>query len=88
MKLLKHLWSFHQEQVKSAAQKSDEESEHVAEQFLNGEMDLDTFLSAYTQKRMVSVIDIYLCWLYQCTKCCLYGIDRVRFALNENNYYR
>lgn len=60
MKLLKHLWSFHQEQVKSAAQKSDEESEHVAEQFLNGEMDLDTFLSAYTQKRMVSAIGIYI----------------------------
>lgn len=57
IKLLKHLWCLQQEQVKLAAQKSDEESEHVAEQFLNGEMDLDTFLSAYTQKRMVSATE-------------------------------
>uniref|UniRef100_A0A1B6G0U1 VPS37 C-terminal domain-containing protein n=1 Tax=Cuerna arida TaxID=1464854 RepID=A0A1B6G0U1_9HEMI len=42
------------EHVKRAAMKSDEESEHIAEQFLNGDMDLDTFLSAYTQKRMLS----------------------------------
>uniref|UniRef100_A0A1B6LMU0 VPS37 C-terminal domain-containing protein n=1 Tax=Graphocephala atropunctata TaxID=36148 RepID=A0A1B6LMU0_9HEMI len=42
------------EHVKRAAMKSDEESEHIAEQFLHGDMDLDTFLSAYTQKRMLS----------------------------------
>jgi len=42
------------QEVKRAAVKSDEESELIAEQFLNGDIDLDTFLSAYTQKRMLS----------------------------------
>lgn len=42
------------ESLKDAVIKSDEESERIAEQFLNKEMDLDEFLVAYIQRRMVS----------------------------------
>lgn len=47
-----------QEYLKDAVIKSDEESERIAEQFLNKEMDLDEFLVAYIQRRMVSDCDI------------------------------
>lgn len=40
--------------LKDAVMKSDEESERIAEQFLNKEMDLDEFLVAYIQRRMAS----------------------------------
>ncbi|XP_046398698.1 vacuolar protein sorting-associated protein 37A [Ischnura elegans] len=37
-----------------AATKSDEESERVAEEFLNGELDVEQFLDLYIEKRMLS----------------------------------
>ncbi|XP_075211374.1 vacuolar protein sorting 37A [Lycorma delicatula] len=42
------------ESLQAAVVKSDERSEQIAEQFLNGEMDLDTFLVVYGQGRMLS----------------------------------
>lgn len=37
-----------------AAARSDEESEHVAEEFLGGEIDVEQFLDLYIEKRMLS----------------------------------
>ncbi|XP_054264315.1 vacuolar protein sorting-associated protein 37A-like [Macrosteles quadrilineatus] len=42
------------QEVKRAAVRSDEESELIAEKFLNGDVDLDSFLPAYIEKRMLS----------------------------------
>lgn len=42
-----------QESLKAATLQADEESERVAEHFLSGGMNLDQFLEAYINKRMV-----------------------------------
>ena len=44
-----------QESMKLAAQKSDEESEQIAERFLSGKDSVDQFVNMYVQKRMVSI---------------------------------
>lgn len=43
-----------QEQLKLAANKEDRKSEKIAESFLNGELEVDKFLSIYLQSRMLS----------------------------------
>lgn len=44
------LW---QEQLRLASRKADENSEKIAEQFLNGEMDVDKFISSYIRNRTI-----------------------------------
>ncbi|XP_026284781.1 vacuolar protein sorting-associated protein 37A isoform X2 [Frankliniella occidentalis] len=44
------------ESLRAATRQADEESERVAEHFLSGEMNLDQFLVAYVNKRMMSHI--------------------------------
>lgn len=43
-----------QESLRQAATLADEKSEEMAEVFLSGQMDVDTFLSSYTASRTVS----------------------------------
>ena len=46
--------NYEQESVMIGAVQSEEESENIAEKFLDKQIDVDTFLNKYLEKRIVS----------------------------------